>query len=461
MPLRAESVSRASLRGRLLTLLLAMTVGLWVVSGVVIYIEFNNEGRKYFDESLAEAGTLLLGLAEHEIREHGPTIGAELMRAESQHNPHELAFQIWTDDHRAAYRTNSAPEQPFMSLDANGFGWATVSGQPMRTYAIWNDSHTLQIQIAEPLTRRAELSTWTYGHLAVLALLLLPLAMLLLWWILTRSLSPLRQLASDVSLRSPNDLQPVKGDDAPSEVAPLVDAMNRLFVRVRDALQMERRFTADAAHELRSPLAAIRTNAQVMSGARNADELREAGTDLLASVDRSTRLIDQLLVLARIDAHASTAPELCDVDLSQLAAEECNLQRPFASRRNIQISLEATAAVVRGEASLLTVLLRNLIDNAVRYSPDGSHVNVAVRTGEQGRAELSVTDDGPGIPAAERERIYERFYRVLGHEATGSGLGLSIVSRIAALHGASVQTHEGPGGRGACFVVTFPARKGP
>jgi signal transduction histidine kinase len=329
----------------------------------------------------------------------------------------------------------------------------------MRTYAIWNDSRTLQIQIAEPLSRRADLSTWTYGHLAFLALLLLPLAMLLIWWILTRSLSPLRRLATDVSLRSPSDLQPVKDDDVPSEVAPLVDAVNRLFVRVREALQLERRFTADAAHELRSPLAAIRTNAQVMSGARNDRELREAGADLMASVDRSTRLIDQLLVLARIDGSANGLPELSDVELGQLAAEECNLQRPLAKRRNIEISLEAGPAVVRGEPSLLAVLLRNLIDNAVRYSPEGCHVVVSVRTSDRGEPEISVTDDGPGIPVAERERIYERFYRVLGNEATGSGLGLSIVSRIAALHGASVQTGEGLEGRGARFVVTFPARK--
>lgn len=456
MPLRAEVAPRASLRARLLGLLLAMTVGLWAVSGAIIYIEFNNEGRKYFDESLAEAGTLLLGLAEHEIEEHGPTIGAELMRAETQHNAHELTFQIWTEDHRAAYRTNSAPERPFMPLDASGFGWATVGGQQMRTYATWNESRTLQIQIAEPLRRRAELSAWIYAHLAVLALLLLPLAMLLIWWILTRSLSPLRRLATDVSLRSPDDLQPVMGDDAPSEVAPLVNAMNRLFVRVREALQMERRFTADAAHELRSPLAAIRTNAQVMGGARDEKELREAGADLMASVDRSTRLIDQLLVLARLDGSANADSGFTDVELDQLAAEECGLQRPLAERRNIQISLHAAPIVVRGEAGLLTVLLRNLIDNAVRYSPDGSHVNVSVQAGEHGEAEISVTDDGPGIPPDERERIYERFYRVLGNEATGSGLGLSIVSRIAALHGAALRTGDGPHGRGARFVVSFP-----
>ncbi len=283
--------------------------------------------------------------------------------------------------------------------------------------------------------------------------------MLLIWWILTRSLSPLRRIATDVSLRSPSDLQPVKDDDVPSEVAPLVDAVNRLFVRVREALQVERRFTADAAHELRSPLAAIRTNAQVMSGARNDSELREAGADLMASVDRSTRLIDQLLVLARIDGSANGLPELSDVELGQLAAEECNLQRPVARRRNIEISLEAGPAVVQGEPSLLAALLRNLIDNAVRYSSEGCHVVVSVRTSERGEAEISVTDNGPGIPAAERDRIYERFYRVLGNEATGSGLGLSIVSRIAALHGAHVQTGEGPDGRGARFVVTFPARQ--
>jgi signal transduction histidine kinase len=142
-----------------------------------------------------------------------------------------------------------------------------------------------------------------------------------------------------------------------------------------------------------------------------------------------------------------------------LTTEECNLQRPGATRRDIGIALETTAAVVQGEASLLAALLRNLIDNAVRYSPHGSHVKVAVHTNEQGRVEISVTDDGPGIAAEERERIFERFYRVLGNDATGSGLGLSIVHRVATLHGASVRIREGASGRGTCFVVTFPARK--
>lgn len=457
LPLKAEALRGPSMRRRLLALLLAMTVGLWAVSSVVIYVEFNSEGRNLFDESLAEAGTLLLSLAEHEIQEHGPTIGAELMRAETQSDQHALAFQIWTADSRAAYRTHSAPDRPFMPLDEAGFGWVTVNGQELRTYATWNDSHTLLLQIAEPMTRSVELSTWIYAHLAVLALLLLPVAMLLIWWILTRSMSPLRRLASDVSLRSPDDLRAVKAADAPSEVAPLVDAMNRLFVRVRDALQMERRFTADAAHELRSPLAAIRTNAQVMAGARNEAELREAGTDLMASVDRSTRLIDQLLLLARIEGSASATPAFSEIDLGTLASEECSVQRVLAGSRKIEISLEAVPVIVRGEASLLSVLLRNLLDNAVRYSPDGSHVHVCVRDRQQGGAEIEVTDNGPGIPATERERVYERFYRVLGNEATGSGLGLSIVSRIAALHGASVRTREGPDGRGACFIVSFPA----
>jgi signal transduction histidine kinase len=457
IPLRAEAARASSLRGRLLALLLAMTVGLWTVSSVVIYVEFNGEGRKLFDESLAEAGALLLSLAEHEIQEHGPTLGAELMRAESKDNRHALAFQIWTADRRSAYRTSSAPERPFMPLDGAGFGWVTVNGQKLRTYATWNDSRTLQIQIAEPLTRRAELSTWTYAHLGLLALLLLPLAMLLIGWILTRGLSPLRRLASDVSLRSPNDLRAVNAADAPSEVAPLVDSMNRLFARVRDALQMERRFTADAAHELRSPLAAIRTNAQVMAGARNEVELREAGTDLMASVDRSTRLIDQLLALARIEGSADASPGFSNVDLGVLASEECALQRPLAERRDISIFLEAAPVIVRGDSSLLAVLLRNLIDNAVRYSPDGSHVKVSTRMGMHGGAEVTVADDGPGIPVGERERIYERFYRVLGNEATGSGLGLSIVSRIASLHGATVETREGLDGRGTSFVVSFPA----
>ncbi len=456
IPAKAEEPQRWSLRSRLLVLLLTLTMGLWVASAILIYFEAVKEGRKLFDDSLGEAGALLLSLAEHEIQEHGPAIGVELMRAESRHSHYTLEFQIWTSDLRSAYRSDAAPQQPFMPLDAAGFGWTSIRGERWRTYATWNDSHTLQIQIAEPLTRSQELSSWTYLHLAVLAMALLPVSLIFIWWILTRSLLPLKRSAEDIAARSPDDLRAVATEDAPSEVSPLLTALNRLFVRVRETLQIERRFTADAAHELRSPLAAIRATAQVMRGARSPQELEQTGADLLASVDRSSRLIDQLLMLARIDAGASSPLETGEVDLAKLVESECQSQHAAAERKGVVLETRLAEARARGEAGLLAVLLRNLIDNAIRYSPPQGHVRVSCAT-LAGRAQLTVQDEGPGIAPEERERVFERFYRVIGNEATGSGLGLSIVRRIAELHGASIEVQEGLAGRGTTFIVTFPA----
>lgn len=456
MPAMSEPPRPRSLRARLLALLLLFTVGLWGASGVLIYIEALQEGRKLFDESLSEAGALLLSLAEHEIEEHGPTLGVQLLRAESRHRHYELEFQIWTADARSAYRTNMAPEQPFMALDATGYGWITMNGERWRTYATWNQRRMLQIQIAEPLTRSKELSTWTFLHLLVLAMVLLPVSMAIIWWILTRSLRPLQKSATAVALRSADDLRPVDAEDAPSEVTPLFAALNRLLFRMREALQLERRFTADAAHELRSPLAAIRATAQVMGGARTREELAQNTADLLASVDRSSRLIDQLLMLARLDSGALSANGLNPVDLASVVQTECEAQRAAASEKNVTLETRIEPAQVHGVANLLGILVRNLVDNAIRYSPAGGRVLVTCGT-VSGQAVLSVADDGPGIAPEERERIFERFYRILGNEATGSGLGLSIVRQIVELHSATLEVHEGPGGSGTLFACRFPA----
>lgn len=454
----ATEPRRWSLRSRLLALLLTMTVGLWTASAILIYDQTIDEGAQLFDESLSEAGLLLLRLAEHEIGEHGPSLGVELMHAEVHRKPFDIQFQIWTAETQAAYRTELAPARPFAPFDAEGFGWTEVEGVSWRTYSTWNAQHTLQMQIAEPLTRRKELSWSALMHLLTIAAVLLPLSMFLIWWILTRSLMPLRRSAASVSQRSPDDLQPVRADDAPSEVAPLLAALNRLLHRVQDTLHRERRFTADASHELRSPLAAIRTNAQVMSAARNKTELARAGEDLLVSVDRSSRLIDQLLVLARIDVHSAEQHEFVEVDLPALIQQACRAQQALMSARQVSIETELRPAAVRGVPNLLGVLLRNLLDNAVRYSGPQAHVTVECRSAGQS-VRLVVSDDGPGIPREEREQVFQRFYRIIGNEATGSGLGLSIVQRIAELHGATVEIQTGRGGRGTAFVLVFESAR--
>lgn len=450
-----DVAQRWSLRRRLLLMLLVMTVGLWTASAVLFYFEALAEGRKLFDRSLSESATLLLRLAEHEIDEHGPSMAIELLHTETHPAPEELRFQVWTPQLRALVDTGHLAERPFMPVDAVGFGWTRVQGERWRTYAVWNTRHTVGVQIAEPLTRRRELSTWTYVHLIVLAILLLPVSLVGIGWILNRSFAPLRRSASAVARRSADDLDPIGLDDAPEEVTPLLAALDRLLGRVREVLQRERRFTADAAHELRSPLAAIRANAQIMRGARNPQETAEITANLVASVDRGSRLIDQLLLLARIDSGNYAQSLRTRVNLDELIRAECDYEEPSAAQRQITIALESEPVPIQGEPGLLAALVRNLLDNAIRYSPQGSRVEVQCRR-DGAHAELVVSDNGPGIPSSERERIFERFYRVVGNESTGSGLGLSIVRSIAELHGGGVEVRDRPTGAGVSFVVRLP-----
>ena len=243
---------------------------------------------------------------------------------------------------------------------------------------------------------------------------------------------------------------------APDEVRPLVGSLNRLLGRVEAALEQERRFTADAAHELRTPLAALKTQAQVAKGAGEAAGRQHALDQVIAGCDRAAHLVEQLLTLARLDPQRA-GQRHAPVDLRELAVQVLAELAPLALAKNIEIGLaEGPVGRVSGDALMLDVLLRNLVDNAIRYTPPGGEVSVAVeRTGRE--IELSGTDDGPGIPAEERDKVGQRFYRILGSGESGSGLGLSIVLRIAELHGASVTLGEGRGGRGLRVGVRFPA----
>jgi len=443
-----------SLRTRLLVLLVAATSGLWVVGAWWIYVEARTVGQRLSDESLRETGGLLLQLAQHEITEHGMSLGVLLLRNETLPGDYEFRYQIWTDDLRSAYRTASSPDLPFMSLTADGFGWANVDGQRWRAFATWNKDRSLQIQIAQSVGYRQRLASSIFRRTSATLALLLPLAVAMIWWILAHSFRPLVASAESVAARSASDLQSIDETHAPTEVRPLLAALNRLLERIREALQLERRFTADAAHELRTPLAAIKANAQIIRGARTPQELTEAADDLLISVDRSSRMIDQLLALARADSMAGSSGEFDTVDLGQLIAAQCAEQHQFAFARGIRLVTEPGTCTVNGRRDLLGILLRNLIDNAIRYCPTGSTITVACRE-IAGMVELSVTDDGPGIPAAERSQVFERFYRRPGQSESGSGLGLSIVRRIAELHQATVLASDGRDGRGTAITVKF------
>lgn len=313
-------------------------------------------------------------------------------------------------------------------------------------------------RLAEIGQLRDALSQNVANHLMHPLAVAVPILAVLIWLSVRWGLSPLQRLADEVARRAPGALEPLGNKaEVPVEVRPLTEALDALFARTAALIERERRFTADAAHELRTPLAAIKTQAEVALGARDPAQARHAIEQVVRGTDRAARLVEQLLVLARLDPR-SGLDTAQPVDLAGIAAEAISAAAPLAAGKKIDIGLSADPAeppVVSGDAGLLAVLLRNLIDNAIRYTPENGRIDVSARL-EEARAVLRVADNGPGIAAEERTRVLNRFYRVLGSGGSGSGLGLSIVARIAELHRAHLSLGTGLDGKGLSVTIAFP-----
>jgi len=315
------------------------------------------------------------------------------------------------------------------------------------------------VQVAEPLAGRESLARHITLKMLLPTFIALPVLALLIWFGVGAGLRPLQQLKQEVKQRTASRLEPVAMAGVPEEVAPLVKALNDLFGRLQHAFEGERRFTADAAHELRTPLAALKIQAQVALRSTDATERHVALENVLRGVDRATRLVEQLLTLARVDPETA-AIAFKQIDLRGLAAIVMRDLEPLAHAKQIEISLEEGVASnipcnVFGDDAQLGLLLRNLIDNAIRYTPVGGRVSVSVRNAAG--VTLEVRDTGPGIPEAEREQVQQRFYRIAGSGQDGSGLGLSIVRRIAELHGARLELRDNDTGSGLLARVLWPA----
>lgn len=343
-----------------------------------------------------------------------------------------------------------------MSEQDAGFSDAMIDGTRWRIFSRWDESGRYAVQVGERLEVRRELAQSVASHLLHPLAVALPVLAILIWFAVNAGLLPLSAVARQVQRRAPDNLTPLGEREVPQEVSPLVQALNTLFARLRASFEQERRFTADAAHELRTPLAAVKTQAQVALAASSGEERQRALSNVVLGVDRATHLVEQLLILARLDPQANL-PGAVPVALPDLAASCIAEQAQSAYNKGVELALEsADEAIVLGDPTLLSVLLRNLIDNAIRYSPAASEVEVSI-TRASGVVRLRVTDNGPGIAESECNRVFDRFYRVSGPAEEGSGLGLSIVKRIADLHHASIRLSQGTGGRGLAFAVSFPA----
>ena len=438
-----------SIQARVLALVLGAVVAVWLAVALLIWRDAEHELFELLDSHLAQAAALLVAQQAGELEgDDDHLVDAPLLHRYAS----RVAFQVFHEG-RLAMRSANAPHEA-MARHAEGFETVEIDGARWRLFAARGAEHDVQVYVGERLDARASILRGVLRGLLAPMLLALPLLALLAWWAVRRGLLPLRSLGDAIARREPQALQPVEARGAPAELAPLVAELNRLFERVGALLASERRFTADAAHELRTPIAAIRAQAQVALAAGDDDATRRHALEsTLAGCDRAAHLVEQLLTLARLES-AGQAPGTA-ADLAPIAREVLAALAPAALARGQQLELDAPdTCPLRGSPALLAALLRNLADNALRYSPDGARALVQLRASPQG-VRLQVEDSGPGLAEADAARLGERFFRVLGSGASGSGLGWSIVRRIAEVHGAQVATQRSATLGGLAVTVDF------
>jgi len=455
----------ASLQARLLALLLTLICGVWVSAAVLTWIDTRHELDELLDAHLAQSAALLVAQqtnTEEGEREYRPQHQHTYNNDNNDHPDaptlHKyatrVAFQVFHEG-KLTLHSGTAPLTP-MSQTLRGFATVELpdSGS-WRVFGAQGNEGDVQVFVGEQLRSRQSI-LWAVMQAVLMPLLLaLPVLAVLGWLAVRRSLTPLRTLSQALARRQPQNMEPLVIANTPTEMAPVVLSLNSLLARIGQMMVAERRFTADAAHELRTPIAAIRAQAQVALGAGGDEaERNQALQHTLAGCDRATHLVAQLLTLSRLENAGHTRPGL-RVDVCQIAQRIAADLAPGALARSQLLTLDTGApALIAADEVLTGVLIRNLLDNALRYSPDGAQVALTVHCAD-GQVTLQVNDSGPGLPAAELARLGERFYRGLGTGQHGSGLGWSIVRRIADVYRAQVVANPSALG-GLGVTVTWP-----
>jgi len=457
-----------SIRRRLLVAVLSAVLLAWIYMATSSYLDISKEIEELLDAQLAQSARALLAFNTTNLEEKTPLAGKS---DKEDHNlpdvperlfghryENKLAFQIWTNENKLVLRSANAPVEIPLTDKEYGYDDQTVAGHRWRIFSLPDDNSTIVVKVGERYDIRQEL----IGNVATKTLqpivIALPLLALLIWLGIGRAMAPLIKLARQVESRAPNHLQPVETEGVPKEAKPLVSSINNLFSRLEMAFDGERRFTSDAAHELRTPLAGLKAQAYVALTTNSSENRESALNKVVKGVDHATHLVQQLLTLARLDPEQGIA-EYEDINLSNVTGEALANLIPYAETKGINLSMTdeniEDKNIIKGNKDALSILLRNLTDNAIRYTPQGGIIDVSIFRKDK-HIILRFADSGPGIPADDREQVFKRFYRRLGTQASGSGLGLSIVSRIAELHHAKLTLSDSIH-QGLQIDVTFSA----
>ncbi len=421
------------------------------------------EVQELFDAQLAQSARVLHALILHEMAEvavEGKNNSAIIMDESTPGHFYEsrISFMVRDKDGKAWFMSRQVPDFD-INIDTTGFTDATADDGKWRVFVMRDNVVNFSVEVAQNYLIRNELIMEITRNVFWPFIIVLPLLLLMIWIGASRSLKPLEAIADEVGHRNPQNLEEIDAARVPSEVLPLFISLNTLLNRLKKALSNERGFTSDAAHELRTPLAGIKAQAQVALRASDEKEKDAAIRHIIIGIDNTTHLVRQMLMLARLDPDIPKR-KFEQQDLTRILTEVAADVASLAMEKHVELEVRQTAGaiMVEGQAEALSVLIRNLMDNAVRYTPAGGWVKAGISRAPEGVI-LKVMDSGPGIAEKDKDRVFDRFYRGLGTGQTGSGLGLSIVQRVIDLHNAKIEFQTGRGeGKGVTVKVTFPAK---
>lgn len=463
----APEPHKPTLLGKILIWMFGPLLLLWTIGIVITYFIAQNIANAPYDRTLSDHLRVLQHEMEQQRISHGVALSPTILTIFQSEDEQSTRWEIRNANGRsiAGNATIPLPDNWAYETDKIRFVNDTLDNQSIRVAYTWGgqdlDGTPFLTVVAETNERRATLQQEILTGMLTPQLIVLPLAALLVGLGLTQGLEPLTLLQDRIRARRPNDLSPIDEDLAPAEITPLLTAMNDLLGQLAASTAIQRRFVANAAHQLKTPLAGMRTQAELALRERSPEKLDASLRQLIKGSERATRLVKQLLALTR--AESSDTPSHSDsnlIDLNALAEQQTLEWVERALQKQIDLGFEpaSTPVLVEGQATMLAELLNNLIDNALLYTPE--HGWATIRVGDSPSPHIEVEDSGQGIPEEHRDRIFDRFYRILGTAADGSGLGLAIVKEIADQHGAVI-AFMAPGSRAGqagstCLRISFP-----